>query len=378
MRKCKITFKKNFRMSTESFDHIFRLIEGHLTDKKNNRPDKIPPRQKLAMVLETLASGTLQRQVAHHYRVSKQHFGYIINDVCDAICLVMKEEIKTPTEEEYIQIANTFHAKWNFPNFLGAVDGSHIPIRRPPGSASIFFNHKGTFSIILVAAADANYRFCFINVGAYGSESDGSAFITSKLGRAIMNDVIAVPDGATINNVRVPFFFVADRSFPLCKRIMKPYVPARREILTPAQNIFNYRLSRARRTIENAFGILKSRWMCLARKMYCGPDKAQKIITTCCLLHNFLLSTARHNYCPPSYADRIGRDGRVIEGAWRSVLLQDPLLQNNNMSRNNTTGLQKNDNMLQIGMDIRNHIKNYVISQQGALAWQNEYAHVNL
>lgn len=51
----------------------------------------------------------------------------------------------------------------------------------------------------------------------------------------------------------MPFMIVVDDAFPLNKHIMKPYSQVG---LTPESRIFNYRLSRARRIVENAFGIL--------------------------------------------------------------------------------------------------------------------------
>ena len=53
-----------------------------------------------------------------------------------------------------------------------------------------------------------------------------------------------------------PFALVGDEAFPLRSYLMKPY--AQRN-LQPDQRIYNYRVSRARRTVENAFGILANR-----------------------------------------------------------------------------------------------------------------------
>jgi len=58
---------------------------------------------------------------------------------------------------------------------------------------------------------------------------------------------------------KVPYFFVGDEAFPLRTDLMRPY--ARRTLHGDAERIFNYRLSRGRLTIENAFGILASRYV---------------------------------------------------------------------------------------------------------------------
>jgi len=57
-------------------------------------------------------------------------------------------------------------------------------------------------------------------------------------------------------NITTHYAFVGDEAFPLKLYMLRPYS---RDNLTDAQRIFNYRLSRARRVIENAFGILTVR-----------------------------------------------------------------------------------------------------------------------
>ncbi len=59
--------------------------------------------------------------------------------------------------------------------------------------------------------------------------------------------------------------------------------------LSTQQRVFNYRLSRARNVVENAFGILSSRWRILHSRINIHPDKINSLILSACLLHNFLL-----------------------------------------------------------------------------------------
>ncbi len=54
---------------------------------------------------------------------------------------------------------NTEEQLWHFPLCCGAVDGKHVVIRACANTGSQFFNHKGTFSLVLLAVVDAEYCF---------------------------------------------------------------------------------------------------------------------------------------------------------------------------------------------------------------------------
>eukprot|EP00741_Cyanophora_paradoxa_P018902 tig00021105_g18248.t1 len=60
-----------------------------------------------------------------------------------------------------------------FPNVVGALDGSHIPINVPPGTdESAYYCHKGFHSVILLAICDSVGRFLWTDVGEVGRHSD--------------------------------------------------------------------------------------------------------------------------------------------------------------------------------------------------------------
>lgn len=93
-------------------------------------------------ILRYFARGSLQRHIASTYRVSKQAFGGIIDQVCNAIHAEMRDEIPALSKEQWLNVANSFNARWNFPNCVGAIDGKHVPIKRPQNAGSLFFNYK--------------------------------------------------------------------------------------------------------------------------------------------------------------------------------------------------------------------------------------------
>lgn len=86
--------------------------------------------------------------------------------------------------------------------------------------------------------------------------------------------------------------------------------------------IFNYRLSRARRIIENSFGILAARWRIFRRPMLAEPDRAVCYTKAAIALHNFLRTEESSVYCPPGFVDAEDGTGNAIDGSWHRD--QDP------------------------------------------------------
>ena len=130
----------------------------------------------------------------------------------------------------------------------------------PAKSGSLFYNYKGSFSVNLMALVDPDYKFIHIDIGNYGSNTDGQVFKKSEFGKAYMNGELDVPPPTSLPNYPasgpVPYCIVADEAFPLTPTIMRPFPRTGRQKLQDDERIFNYRLSRARRIVENAFGIL--------------------------------------------------------------------------------------------------------------------------
>ena len=138
-----------------------------------------------------------------------------------------------------------------YPMALGQLMGSTLQ------SGSKYFNYKGFFSVVLLAICDAKYCFTFIDIGQYGSSNDSGVLKLSHMGKCFEDNSLNVPEGSKIPgmDMELPYFLVGDEIFPLKTWLMRPYPGT----LDETQRIYNYRVSRARRTIENVFGILARR-----------------------------------------------------------------------------------------------------------------------
>ena len=148
-----------------------------------------------------------------------------------------------------------------FLSLAGAIDGKHVRIQCPRLSGSAFFNYKSTFSGVLMAVTDADYAFTYVDVGAYGRENDASIFAQSSFGQRLEDGTLQLP---LTEPGELPYVFVGDEAFQLRRGVMRPY-PGRRlggldDLDYYRRVIYNYRLSRARRVVENSFGILVTKW----------------------------------------------------------------------------------------------------------------------
>ena len=153
---------------------------------------------------------------------------------------------------------------------------------------------------------DADYCFTYIDVGGNGRASDSAIFRDSTLNICMENNSLSMPENSII---------VGDDAFPLKTNLMKPYS---KRGLTNDEKIFNYRLSRARRVVENAFGILTWRFRVFSKPIELKPETIDKVICAACSIHNWLRKTDPGNYMPPQSIDREDLNtGNVIPGMWR-------------------------------------------------------------
>lgn len=316
------------------------------------------PGLKLAITLRFLATGNSYRSLAFEFRVAHNSICQFIPEVCTAIYEEYKEEMFTmpSTADEWKAVARQFGTRWNFHHCCGAIDGKHIAIKKPKKSGSLYYNYKGFFSVVLLAVVDAKYSFLWCNVGANGSSSDAGVFNQSTLRAALEDNTIGFPkpDPLPGDDRDFPYFIVGDDAFPLRNWLMKPYS---RRSMTHKERVMNYRTSRARRVVENGFGILAHRWRCLLTTLQMEPDKVIRVVLGCLTLHNWL--RMRRPGLQDLEVDREDEDGNVVPGAWRDdVQMTEP---------NQMIGQRASKE----GKTLRNYLADYYSSPLCSLPWQD-------
>jgi len=236
-----------------------------------------------------LATGESFTSLAYSYRVGQPTITKVIPEVCKELWDQLAPIVmKMPSSvEEWMLISEGYNNKWQFPHCVGAIDGKHIVMKAPKNSGSLYYNYKGTFSMVLLALVDAYLQFVMVDIGSYGRNSDGGIYANSAFGKALGSGKLSLPARTCLPGAEtlgpMPYVIIGDEAFPLQENIMRPY-PGRGG--TEEQKIFNYRLSRARRCVESAFGLLAVRWRVFYSKIAVSTETTKNIVKACVVLHN--------------------------------------------------------------------------------------------
>ena len=283
-------FSNYMRMTPEFFEMIKTRLEPHLARQATNYRAPISVGEKLALTIRYLATGESYTSLSCQFRVGRSTISKFIPEVCRAIQdEFTREYLKCPTTpDQWKELEREFRIR-NVPHALGALDGKHVALKKPKNTGALYHNYKGFFSIVMLALVDGQYKFRWVDVGTEGSCSDGQIFNASQLKRRIEDGRIGFPDPAPITQGGrdVPYFILADDAFALKTWLMKPYG---RRMLTREERIANYRISRGRRVVENAFGILVSRFRVMRTTIELPPATVREVVLTCVVLHNILRS----------------------------------------------------------------------------------------
>ena len=216
-----------------------------------------------------------------------------------------------------------------------------------------FFNYKHTFSTLVLAMCD--YKFTYVNIGSAGREGDAGVFGQSKLYHSLECNSLHIPPPCLVNgtDVELPYVIVGDEAFPMKKYLMRPYPGRGKNVLPHIQQIFNYRLSRARRFIENCFGILVARWRIFSHPIM---QKLKIVSPTSKQLWSYITICVQKNLINTLHVTLL------IPKIWMVHLCQ---------ADGDKKKLYAHFVHTRSVAELRDNIADFFVSPQGSVSWQN-------
>ena len=179
-------------MSRASFFSLCDTLRPFVQQQSTRMRSPVEVERQVALTLYYLADEGRMRKTANAFGLSRSTVSNVARKVCHAICEHMGPLlIRLPkTEQEVKEKTKKFFEVWQFPQCLGAVDGTHIDIEQPSDNASDYINRKGWFSLNVQACCDYSCQFMDVVVKWPGSVHDARMFVNSRLNEKLRSGAI--------------------------------------------------------------------------------------------------------------------------------------------------------------------------------------------
>ncbi|XP_028964930.2 protein ALP1-like isoform X1 [Malus domestica] len=319
-----VTCIAELRMDRRSFHRLCQVLvtRGHLRATRN-----VSIEEMVAFFLYILAHHLKNRTINHHFRRSGRTISKYFHECIKAMIRCQKDFWQTP---EPIP-ENSTDTKWKwFKNCLGALDGTPVKVHVPECDKPKYRTRKNEIATNVLGVCTPDMQFIYVLPGWEGSAHDGR----------VLRDAVTRRNGLKVPN---GCYYLVDGGYTNGKGFLAPYRRTRYHLnewrdgyrpTTPAE-FFNMKHSSARNVIERCFGLLKMRWGILRSPSYYDIKTHRRIISVCCMLHNFI---RREMVVDPIEADADGQfqDGNsdannyitTVESsdewtAWRDNLAQE-------------------------------------------------------
>ena len=242
-------WKKNLRMAKHDFHKLVDLIKPFAVERSTRvRKDTIDLSKRVAITL------------------------YYLKDQFPV------------TKEEVLEGTTNFHKAFGFPQVIGCIDGTHIPIKQPSENAHDFYSYKLCYSINCQAVCDFSGKFINVEVRWPGSVHDARVFANCDIQKGFANGKLKMFYKELLPGEEcVPQILIGDPAYPLLPYVMKEFDHCK----SNEEVIFNQLLRGARNQIECAFGQLKARWRILTRPIDIPVKDIPNLAFACFVLHNF-------------------------------------------------------------------------------------------
>jgi DDE superfamily endonuclease len=284
-------FLFHFRMSRECFWELVSLLKNHPNfnrvdgDSRGSCPR--PAEQQLLVLLKYFGSdgnSASSFNIGAFFGIS---YGNVKSCRLSALQALLTLEDRTyfwPDSEERKQIANRIREAYLFPNCVGLIDGTLLPLAtRPLLHGENYLSRKRFYAIVMLVVCDDQSRILYYHVGWPGSVHDNRVWRTCKL----------------FKNCAVMFspreYLLGDSAFTASDILIPPFKSAAGSELSANYTAFNTLLAKPRVKSEHCIGLLKGRFpflrgirMLIGNKLH--MSRIIDHVRAAVVLHNFMIS----------------------------------------------------------------------------------------
>ncbi|KAH9730551.1 DDE Tnp4 domain-containing protein [Citrus sinensis] len=311
------------RMDRQAFFKLCKLLceKGSLVRSK-----RVSPEEMVAMFLSILAHHVKNRVVGFNFKRSRRTVSKCFHECLRAMIRCQKEFWKKPEPITN----NSTDPKWKwFTNCLGALDGTYIKVHVSEADKPRYRTRKNEIATNVLGVCSQDMQFIYVLPGWESSTHD----------MRVLKDALTRRNG-----LKVPhgYYYLVDAGYTNGMGFLSPYRGERYHLSdfrdghqphTPKE-FFNMKHSSARNVIEQCFGILKKRWAVLRSPAFYDIITQRRIISVCCMLHNFIRTEMSIDVMEEEIDDDIGDnvdEAQFIESidtsnewsAWRDNLAQE-------------------------------------------------------
>lgn len=285
------TFSRHLPVTKPQFEYVMMKLQDNGIQKPHSKGlPPVPATKKVLMFLRYMANQNSFREMSDKFDVSQSTAHRIILQALNIMCTIGSSFISWPKTCEKAASAAAFHRLCGLSGVIGAIDGCHIRVQRPPIRGGNYMNRKSFYSVLLQGIVDERGRFIDIFAGPPGKVHDArmlraSDFYTTWQEK--MGDNSLLGDSAYIAQA-FPFVITPKRD---------------NGALTEADELQNSRISRGRVVVEQAFGRMNCKWRRLRDLQNTWIDAVVMIIMAACFLHNMCIGASEicqehPNGCP--------------------------------------------------------------------------------
>lgn len=251
-------------------DNVDFLVAEFLPVAEETRGGALTSRKRMEILLRYMGDPGFQSGVAEDFGVDRTTVCKTVNYVMDRIILKAPDWIKFPSTIQEINAARVeWQRRFRLPTVIGALDCTHIEIKKPSVHGDEYINRKGYASINVQATVNANEQFTSVSAEWPGSVHDARIWRRSPI-----RDLVSTYNGDAC--------LLGDTGYGISPWLITPFKPPR----NVDQRRFNLNHARERVMVERVFGQLKQRFPILGNCVRVSLQRVPKVIVTCAVLHN--------------------------------------------------------------------------------------------